>query len=81
METIHKAELKARMNKDNKSWVAVVKNVGEGKGIEFEVVTNFFSDKDTFENVLHKVELDLMTNLHNGIREPIELRIGEVKKR
>jgi hypothetical protein len=79
METGHKTKLKARMDKDKKKWIAVVRNLdGDGEGL-FELKTNFYSDYHTFENVLHKIELDLMTNLHNGFRRPIEVKIAEVQ--
>ena len=80
METEHKEKLKARMEMEKKKWVAVVINK-EGKGIRpaFKVATNFYSDNDTIECVLHKIELDLMTNLHFGFKEPIEIKIAQVK--
>ena len=75
METEHKTTLKARMEKEKKKWIVCVKNEEEG----FEVSTNFDSNTHTFENALHKIELDLMTNLHNGFTNPIQVRIAESK--
>jgi len=46
--------------------------------VEYKFVTNFFSTGDTFEQVLHKIELDLMANLHFGFTEPIEVSIKAV---
>ena len=77
METERMAELKTRMQKEKQHWVACVKNVNA----DFEVATNFYSEEHTFDNVLHKIELDLMTNLHNVLTDTIEVRIGEVKKK
>ena len=79
METIHKNNLQNRMDKESKRWIVTVKNKEAAEGLEMEVTTNFFSESCGFENVLHKVELDLMTNLHYGFETPIEVRIKEVK--
>jgi|LGOV01.1.fsa_nt_gb hypothetical protein len=78
METERKAELKVRMEKDSKSWVAVVTNKEACEELGFKVTTNFYSDNDTFENILHKIELDLMTNLHLGLKKSIEVKIAQV---
>ena len=71
METEHKTQLIERMQEDKKDWVIEVTNVEGG----IRVITEFSSETDTFENVLHKVELDLMTNLHHEFTGPIEIRI------
>lgn len=82
METERKAELQARMEKDKKKWVAVVINKAiasnKDKMIGYKVATNFYSETHEIENVLHKVELDLMTNLHLGLTDAIEVKIAEV---
>lgn len=75
METQHKAELKQRMKSENKQWEAVV--VTNEHGVQ--VVTPFNSKNSTIENVMHKVELDLMTNLHFGFINPIQVAIQELK--
>ena len=63
------------MHTDSKRWIAVVRNKEKG----FEMITNFYSDAHEIENVMHKVELDLMTNLHHGCKTPVEVEIVEVK--
>lgn len=80
METSRQKELKNRMEKDCKKWVANVKNMEKKNGLAFELNTNFSSDQDGIENIMHKIELDLMTNLHNGFSNPIEVKIIEVKQ-
>ena len=79
MKTIHKSELQGRMKQDSKKWQVMVTNFEAKEGVAFRVGTHFNSEDDTFENVLHKIELDLMTNLHFGIMKPIEVFIKEVK--
>lgn len=80
METSRQKELENRMEKECKKWVANVKNVDVKNGLAFEVNTNFYSNQHGIANILHKIELDLMTNLHSGISRPIEIKIVEVKK-
>ncbi len=75
METEYKANLLERMEKDGKDWVVKVRNTEQG----LELVTEFNSKIHTLGNVLHKIELDLMTNLHSGFVDPIEIRIKEVE--
>ena len=58
METEHKAELKARHEKDNKKYVIEVENQESRNGLTFKVKTAF----NSIEETLHKIELDLMTN-------------------
>ena len=73
--------MKTRMEDDNKKWIAVVSNKAEIEelGVGFNMRQNFYSNLHDFENILHRIELDLMTNLHNGLKEPIEVKIVEVK--
>lgn len=80
METKHKQQLRERYEHDGKRWIVVVTNHEEQDGKGFEVKTNFFSGKNGFEEVLHKIELDLMTNLHYGFTKPILIQIQEVGK-
>ena len=63
METKHKTELKERMEKEGKSCVVEVVNTEEG----FKVNSEYGS----IEEALHKIELDLMTNLHFGFKNPM----------
>ena len=72
METVYKAELKERMNVENKKSVITIVNTEQG----FEVTSTY----STIEEALHKIELDLMTNLHFGFVNPIEVKIKEVKE-
>jgi len=75
METKHKAELKKRHEKDNKNYFIEVENQESRNGITFKVKTTFRS----IEEALHKIELDLMTNLHYGFTNPISIKIEEIK--
>jgi hypothetical protein len=79
METKHKAQLQRRMKQDSKSWEVMVSNFESKEGIAMQVNTHFNSEKDAIENVLHKIELDLMTALHFGFKNPIQVFIREVK--
>jgi len=79
METKHKAQLQRRMKQDSKSWEVMVRNFESVEGIAVQVTTHFNSEKDAIENVLHKVELDLMTALHFGFKHPVEVFIREGK--
>ena len=63
------------MQTDSKKWIAVVRTKDKG----FEMTTNFYSDTHEIENIIHKVELDLMTNLHHGYKNPVEVEIAEIK--
>jgi|GEM_PF-2950071 len=78
MNTKHKKQLQLRMQEENKKWkVAIVNMESLGKGISSEIWTKFNSQEDSLENVLHKIELDLMTNLHYGFKNPIQVYIKE----
>lgn len=79
METTHKNQLKQRFERDKKEWIVVVTNTIKEKGKVLKLRTNFYSANYTFENVLHKIELDLMTNLYHGFTEPIEVQMKEIK--
>lgn len=81
METERMLELRARMKKDNMKWVAVVTTTEkiEEVGMGFEMKQNFYSSDSDIANVIHKIELDLMTNLHNGLKGPISVKIAKVK--
>lgn len=72
MEIKHKTELKERMEADGKEFAVFVANTEEG----VTIVSKF----DTIEETLHKIELDLMTNLHFGFVNPIKVSIKEVKE-
>lgn len=75
METLHLTSLRNRMLNDCKQWEAVVVNREQG----VELVTNFNSKIHSLKNVLHKIELDLMTNLHHDFKEPVFVGIKEVE--
>jgi hypothetical protein len=73
MDTKRRTKLVRRMKDSNKTWKAIVINREDG----FELTTPFNSENHELENVLHKVELDLMTNLHLGIKKPIQIYISD----
>jgi len=64
-----------RMKKENKSWKCLVVNTILGNKIE----TEYTSENCDLDGILHKVKLDLMTNLHFNYSEPIKIRIIEVE--
>ena len=63
--------LKKEMEKKPFKWEAIV--VNSIKGVEMN--TGFNSDAHDLDNVTHKVELDLMTNLLHGFEMPIQVGI------
>ena len=73
METKRKQELLNKVK--GKKWVARVVNK-EGNSV---LETHFNSEQDTFEDILHKIELDLYTSLELGLISPIAVQIREVK--
>jgi hypothetical protein len=75
MNTPHKEDLKRRHEKDNKNYEIWVENTETKGDLTFIVQTQFKS----IEEVLHKIELDLMTNLHYGFSSPITIKIFEIK--
>lgn len=79
METQHKTQLQRRMKQDSKKWEVMIRSREEGNNAGIMITTHFNSEDVTFENVLHKIELDLMTNLHYGFKNPIEVFIKEAK--
>ena len=73
-------ERKDRLNKEGKDWVARVTNTAVIDPIlKCSVITTYNSKEDKIENILHKIELDLMTNLSLGLTGPIAVQIKEVK--
>ncbi len=72
METELKTELKERMKEEGKDLVVQVVNTEQGATLT--------SEYGSIEEALHKIELDLMTNLHFGFVRPIEVTIKEVKE-
>jgi len=73
METKRKKELFNKIK--GKKWIARVVNTDKNGSIE----TGFNSKIHTFENILHKIELDLYTSLELGLTLPIVVQIKEVK--
>jgi len=71
METEHKTELKKRHEREAKKYIISVENKEYGR-----TIISAFMD---IESALHKIELDLMTNLHFGFINPIKIMIEEVK--
>ena len=80
MNTERMTELKERFEKSKKSWVAKVINTAKEGNKSFSVVSIFDSCDCKIENILHKVELDLFTNLENGFTAPISILIEEKNK-
>ena len=71
MITKRMIKLRERFIDDNKEWVIEVKN----KNILIDIITFFDSKNHTIDNVLHKIELDLMTNLHLDLKDSIVIKI------
>jgi hypothetical protein len=69
MNTEHKAELKARHDKENKKYLIKIQNeeLADNEGEILRVIVQ--SEYKSIEEALHKIELDLMTNLHYGLRK------------
>ena len=76
METRHKTELKERMRRANKNWLVEVECIIDNTQIK----TEFFSDKHTLENVLHCIELNLMTHLNDDLTSPIKTTIRRLEE-
>ncbi len=76
METRHKTELKERMRRANKRWLVEVECIIDG----VQIKTEFFSDKHTFENVLHNIELNLMTHLNDDLTSQIKVLIRRLEE-
>ena len=82
MKTERKTELKERFKKNIKSWKIEVKNILEDDdNKKSEVITEFDSDNSDIEKILHKIELDLYTNLEYEFKTPIEISIIKVEKK
>lgn len=77
MRTKHMKEMRQRMNQDRKSWKVSVASLD--KETRLWVETKFDSLQHSIKNILHLVELELMTNLHHGIDTPITVQIQEMK--
>jgi len=85
VETPHCAMLESRFRKDGKRFKAIV---SDGLKLEdeqyqceagVEVCTTYEGETiEDLEQVIHKVWLDLMTNLHNGFPLPIKVEIKEI---
>ena len=78
METERRKNLKERFKLSGKKWKAKVVNIVVEGNKGFEVITHFDSDKHDIEQILHKIELDLYTNLEFGFKIPISVVIEEV---
>lgn len=75
MKTQHRQTLIDRMNEEKKRWKAIV--IARIENVDVETLFN--SHQDTLENVLHCIELNIMTSLHHGIKQPVSVIIEEVK--
>jgi hypothetical protein len=80
MNTIHKQNLKERHEAENKKFIILIRNeenvIIKEKGLNCKITSQYTS----IEEALHKIELDLMTNLHFGFKNPIQIKIIEVLK-
>lgn len=63
-----------RYHQDNKQWKITVIN-NETHYVE----TLFTSDQHTLANILHKIKLDLMSNLYLNLKSDITIRFNEIK--
>jgi hypothetical protein len=72
MESEHKSKLLERHKNEAKKYVISVGNVEDGTAI--------VSEFHNIEMALHKIELDMMTNLHYGLVNPILVKIKEEKE-
>ena len=81
LKTEHELTLVERSN--GVKWKAEVINtaqIEDEKGIKgVSVTTTYTSENNTFEDILHKVKLDLHTNLHYGFSLPIRIKIERVE--
>ena len=60
------------MEKEGRGWIVKVINLFPNGS---KVISNFHFKFHTLENILSKIEADLMNNLHNGIETPIVIQI------
>ena len=75
METALMNERKEKLKKSKKRWKAkVVTFAGD-----VVVTSEFTSENNTIEDIMHKIGLDLMTNLEHNITTPIGIQIWEEK--
>jgi TPP-dependent indolepyruvate ferredoxin oxidoreductase alpha subunit len=79
MNTEHKAKLKERHEQENKKFIIEIQNqeLAENEGEVLGVIIK--TEYKSIEEALHKIELDLMTNLHYGFKNPIKIKIVEIK--
>jgi len=77
MNTKRMTELKERFEKSKKSWIAKVISTAKEGNKSFSVVSIFDSRDCKIENILHKVELDLYSNLEKGFTAPTSISIEE----
>lgn len=74
METDRMKALREKMNLEGKDWIAEVVNFTKVGSI----TTKFNSREHKLENVLHKIELDLMSNLNENLGLPIAVVIKPI---
>ena len=72
-KTNREVELENRMKESNFTWKVTVINSEDGDVI----MTHYSSEIDSLDNVLHKIKLDLMTNLEYGLVNPIQVIIKQ----
>jgi len=71
MDTERMREKKGWLKRNNPDWIAHVTNFGKN-GI---ITTHFDSERHELENILHLIELDLITNLEFALKSPIKVVI------
>ena len=75
MKTTHQIELESRMTKDNKELKVLIVNTDYNE--QYDITAKVRSEFFDIETVLHKIRLDIMTNLHFGFKNPIEIYVSE----
>lgn len=70
-----------RFEKNIKSWKIEVENIATNGERGVKLTSEFESEGNNIEDVLHKVELDLYTNMEYNFKTPIKISIIKVEKR
>lgn len=73
-----KREVAMEHNISNMKWTAIVTNRQDFGNEGFEVTTEYNSDKNDLDSVIHKVKLDMITNLRYNYEQPIMIFVKRV---
>jgi hypothetical protein len=65
-------------NISNMKWVAKVINRQDFGDKGFEVITEYNSEKNDLDSIIHKVKLDMITNLRYNYEQPIMIFVKRV---